>query len=863
MNSPRIPRRRITASDLHAKYKKGERDFRNSILIFENLSDSHLTDIDLSNSEIFMTSFQNANLQNANLSECVFGTKKWAFSDRWGPRFVAFMCSDWRMQALLGMVCGLVIFFLIGDKINIKDLMEHLSKHPRAFTASTFASFFLSIAITGRFASAAALRVQRIIFKIASRFRMCSNLSGANLTDVNLTRSMVWGVDFSGATFCRTRIMQCDGFESSDLSGTNIQSDVIVRLGITLDGRNQDFSDQSLYAISLRDAKLSGANLERCDLLEADLANADLTNASLGSAFVDTRTFKHSKWSEDDVISAWNLGIEIRKIYLLSEQMRIRLLSRQEGLTLVLDAHLLPSDRFLLDILSLATAGTESDCRIEEFRNFSDRKGALVRFVASKRHDLERVADAIIRRIWEQDTDSQKSEDATIATNRHVSTLLLDTVQIKNMITKLVSSIESITMRELLSARDSNAVDAGTVSENTTIESACRPELAGIVWQGKYLFPSPPHESYDTSLALGPSRKELCYDIEEPFRVLILNAKEDDELAERLSKRLTPLTRSTSEKRGLIEIVNIANLRSIADQNEIISESNPDVALAIVSRSFLNDHETVRLYDSLHSYLIKNRQPVFVVLREALDTINITERQEVHVLPEGGVPISGWPTLDAALRNISQSLEFNLRNHIRTELRHRVEKQEIRVHVNIVTLLDRLDSALERGDYPAVLHASASIIETAVKDKYRHEPGIQDQGFGGFIDKLKADPRNPKEIVEFMHRVYKQRNTDPLAGHGSILKPLITKEEAIILKEFTLAMVKAQYQIQSSSSLNQVHRGNAKIGPEASAVKKQDGTEGAVAVVATAEGDNGTVAPHEGGATDSVAEKNRIVSGEP
>jgi len=126
----------------------------------------------------------------------------------------------------------------------------------------------------------------------------------------------------------------------------------------------------------------------------------------------------------------------------------------------------------------------------------------------------------------------------------------------------------------------------------------------------------------------------------------------------------------------------------------------------------------------------------------------------------------------------------------------KIEKENLnKEHLNIRTLVARMDSAFENEDFANVLHASASVFEVMAKDIIGIE-SIQDQTLKSFFDRYKNDSKLPPEILDYILEIYNNRNTTSLAGHGNLTIPEITKEQAIILNEMTKAFVRIEYRIQ-------------------------------------------------------------------
>jgi hypothetical protein len=105
-----------------------------------------------------------------------------------------------------------------------------------------------------------------------------------------------------------------------------------------------------------------------------------------------------------------------------------------------------------------------------------------------------------------------------------------------------------------------------------------------------------------------------------------------------------------------------------------------------------------------------------------------------------------------------------------------------------------MDDALDKEDYPGVLHASASIFETMAKDVVAI-PSVQNQTLKSFFDRYRKDSSLPSEVLDYILSIYDLRSTTPLAGHGSTQAPDVNKEAAIALSEMTKAFVRIEYKL--------------------------------------------------------------------
>jgi hypothetical protein len=112
-------------------------------------------------------------------------------------------------------------------------------------------------------------------------------------------------------------------------------------------------------------------------------------------------------------------------------------------------------------------------------------------------------------------------------------------------------------------------------------------------------------------------------------------------------------------------------------------------------------------------------------------------------------------------------------------------------HDNIDRLFERLDRAVEHGDWPLVIHVCASIFETVAKLRVG-SPTVQNQPLGSFFSAYRNRSRLPKPLLDYIESVYRKRNIEPLAGHGSATAPTVTEEEALQARAMTQLLVRLE-----------------------------------------------------------------------
>lgn len=120
-----------------------------------------------------------------------------------------------------------------------------------------------------------------------------------------------------------------------------------------------------------------------------------------------------------------------------------------------------------------------------------------------------------------------------------------------------------------------------------------------------------------------------------------------------------------------------------------------------------------------------------------------------------------------------------------------IEEAEEDEHPNIRRLINRMDTLNEQDDFAGALHASASIFETLAKQIVDLE-SVQDRSLGSFFDRYKNDSALPDAVVDYIQEIFQRRNTEPIAGHGHLEEPGITREDAVLLAEMTKAFVRIE-----------------------------------------------------------------------
>lgn len=112
-------------------------------------------------------------------------------------------------------------------------------------------------------------------------------------------------------------------------------------------------------------------------------------------------------------------------------------------------------------------------------------------------------------------------------------------------------------------------------------------------------------------------------------------------------------------------------------------------------------------------------------------------------------------------------------------------------HPNVRKLVLRMEAALSASDFSGVLHASASVFETLAKDVMNIST-INDQPLGAFFSGYRKRSLLPEPVLDYMLEVYKARNSEPLAAHGSLNPPTVDATQATVLCELTKSIVRIE-----------------------------------------------------------------------
>lgn len=509
-----------------------------------------------------------------------------------------------------------------------------------------------------------------------------TDLSGAKLADADLSGVDLHGIDFRGALFLRTRLRGATGLDMARCEQTELHLLKLQRLATTLDGSEQDYAGLRVAAIALGGARLDGCILRGCNLGEADLTSAELRRtdlrgaqlqdarlggaqleqalledadlrganlkgaelrtAKVAGARIDRLTFEQSQWSMDELVALRERGVHIIGLDKFPESARVRLLAVREGLTLYFRTRLDRLDRVLVDTTIVGVLGKDTDCELADFSNSAER--AVVRLTSPRREDLERVAEAIYRKAWEEEQSAvdEAEQDADEQSDTHALIRILDLFKsppLRARLRSLFDRLEALEMRERTAQPKTRTA---LVPADRARASTSTQDPAPVRWR----------------MQLRPEEEGGAkYEFERPWRLLLLHAPEDDRHAEALRKHLIPLIR---ERLAAVSEPIIPGV-SIAEEFQLrLREA--DVVVVLVTADAMASEVCVNLLRQAVERT-SPRLPIVPVLVRAA-SVEGTPLEGCKTLPENGREVTDWRNKDRAWKSVTDSLRILLRSRL-------------------------------------------------------------------------------------------------------------------------------------------------------------------------------------------------------
>lgn len=202
------------------------------------------------------------------------------------------------------------------------------------------------------------------------------DLTGSNLSETEFRPQNIKGSNLSYCTFNNAAVSSCgvqgSGFERVNFTGA-------------------DFSQAKSF--------------ENINLSETNLHNTKPPRQCINCKISYT-TYLNSQWTIEDLKDWSRTGIQIE-----TETFPVEIIQKlyssginNKGLTLYLNTPLNRVERFLADGLIVGTLGQDTDCEVVEYRCTGE--GSILRLEASDTEDLQRVAQVLYDRVWEEQTNA-------------------------------------------------------------------------------------------------------------------------------------------------------------------------------------------------------------------------------------------------------------------------------------------------------------------------------------------------------------------------------------------------------------------------------------------------------------------------
>lgn len=242
-------------------------------------------------------------------------------------------------------------------------------------------------------------------FAVALRCLGGTDFWRANLRQADFRGAELGGTDLRDAILEGAQLRDARGLDWARLDAGDLRKLQVQRLLTSGSGVEQNFSGIRFAGLSLRRADLTKARLQGADLGGVDLTDARLDGAILDAARIDRRTYERSGWSPPMLAELHQRGVEVVSLETFPPAAQDVVVGLRDGLVLLFAEKLTHFRQHLLEGSLYAIVGLESGCRIAEYREKGDGT-SFVRIVGTERQELERVAEAFYRRVWEESNTS-------------------------------------------------------------------------------------------------------------------------------------------------------------------------------------------------------------------------------------------------------------------------------------------------------------------------------------------------------------------------------------------------------------------------------------------------------------------------
>ncbi|WP_437539814.1 toll/interleukin-1 receptor domain-containing protein [Sorangium sp. So ce726] len=475
-----------------------------------------------------------------------------------------------------------------------------------------------------------------------------TRLAGADLRNADFKAACLRGADLRGARLRRTRFRGARELEWARFDPGHMRLLSVQQLLAKGDAAGLSLGGMRLRGTYLRGARLTRAHVEGIDLSDADLGGADLRGAilrgadlrgtvlvqaslegaDLADARIDALTYQRSDFTPDLLVDLYRRGIEIIALETFPRAAQDRLAGEREGLLLCFDTRLSAFDKMIVEGMIVGVLGRDTDCYVAEYRVQGET--AIVRLCGSCRADLERVAEALYLKVWQQ---VQTHQGALV---RMADVLLPGTLK---------GGLDDLFGRRLarMELRDSPtpppvASSGSSVGALVDAPASEAPGPAPLRWAWQH--PAlPGADKIET--ATPPRRLFVCY------------APADLKYANELCINLSVLHRQ-----GLIETFRPEDVLPGHPIADTLTErlDHADIVVCLVSASFLAHDECVEQMERALRRSRESGAPVVVPVLARPSDWRESQLGALQPLPENGQFIAKWPNEDDAWLSVTSGL---------------------------------------------------------------------------------------------------------------------------------------------------------------------------------------------------------------
>ncbi|WP_437991033.1 TIR domain-containing protein [Sorangium sp. So ce145] len=303
-----------------------------------------------------------------------------------------------------------------------------------------------------------------------------------------------------------------------------------------------------------------------------------------------------------------------------------RLAMEREGLLLCFSTRLSALDKLLVEGIIVGVLGRETDCYVAEYRVQGDT--AIVRLCGSRRADLERVAEALYLRVWEQ-----------VHVHQMALVRIVDALQPST----LKAGLDDLFGQRL--ARMELREPAPTVAD---------PGPSAQAFDGAWASPAPrPAPLRWAWHRPGLPGEDRIFTEARPRRIFLCHAPDDLKHARALCTHL-----SVIHRQGLIETFRAEDMLPGSTVADALAASldQSDIVLCLVSASFLAHEGCADQVDRALRRRSRSRAPIVVPVLVRPSDWRESPLGVLQPLPENGQPITAWGSEDEAWSSVTSGL---------------------------------------------------------------------------------------------------------------------------------------------------------------------------------------------------------------